>query len=79
MVGNVDEEIEVGADDGDRDVSHYEVPLVGAATEGELHGFVAVLQDASAVGSNEMMVSAWTATAVNLGLREEGSAGACVD
>ena len=45
-------------DDRNGDVSHYEVPLVGAASEGEPHGFVAVRQDARTIGSHKVSVGA---------------------
>ena len=79
-VSYVDEEVEVGeevsTDDRDGDVGHYEVPLVGADSKGEPHGFVAVRQDARAVGSHKVSIGASTTSAVYLGLWKEGPAGA---
>ena len=52
---DINKEVEVGeevsTDDRDGDVSHYEVPLVGTASEREPQGFVAVRQDARVIGS----------------------------
>ena len=83
MVSDVDEEVEVGkkvsADDWNGDVNHYKVSLVGAASEREPHGFVAVRQDSRTVGSHKVNVGASATSAVYLGFWKEGPAGICVD
>ena len=82
-VGDVDEEVKmckkVGPDERDGDVCNDELPLEGAATEGEPQRFVPVGDVVRAIGSYQMCVGAWTTTTINYGLWEEGSADACVD
>ena len=75
VVGDVDKEAkmceEVSPDERDRDVCNNELPLEGAATEGEPKRLVSVSEDVRA--------GARTTTIVNHGLWEEGSAGTFVD
>ena len=82
-VGNIDEEVkackEVGPDERDRDVHDDEPPGEGSVTEGESHRLVPIGDDAGAVGSYQMSIGAWTITAMNHGLWEEGSASTCAD
>ena len=63
----------------DGDVCNDELPLECATTEGELKRLVSIGEDIRVVGSYQMFVGARTTTTVNHGLREEGSAGTCVD
>ena len=83
VVGDVDNEAkmyeEVSPDERDGDVCNDELPLEGAATEGELKRLVSVGDDVIAVGHYQIRVGAQATTTVNHGLREEGSAGTCVD
>ena len=82
-VVNVDKEAKMGdqvsPDKRDGDVCNDELPLEGAATEGEPKRLVSVGEDARAIGRYQMCVGARTTTTVNRGLWEEGSAGTCVD
>ena len=82
-VGDVDEEAkmceEVSPDKRDGDICNDELPLEGAATEGEPKRLVSIGEDVRAVGSYQMCVGAQTTTTVNHGLWEEGSAGTCAD
>ena len=82
-VGNIDEEVkvckEVGPDERDGDVHDDEPPGEGAVTEGESHRLVPIGDDAGAVGSYQMSIGAWTITAMNHGLWEEGSASTRAD
>ena len=70
---------EVSPDERDGNVCNDELPLEGAATEGEPKRLVSIGEDARAIGSYQMCVGARTTTTVNHGLREEGSAGTYVD
>ena len=83
MVGDVDKEVkmweEVGHNEKDGDICNDELPLKGAAAEGEPKRLLSVGEDTRAVGSYQMCVGAWTTTTVNYGPWEEGSAGTCVN
>ena len=82
-VGDVDEEVkvckEVGHDERDGDIRDYELPGEGAVTEGESHRLVPIGDDVRTIGSYQMSIGTGTTTAVNHGLREEGSASTRVD